>query len=71
MRWWFLDRLRARGRVLSVKLGYNPNSSSLGADVTFLLLGASAIAILAPLAAAAVRIAARRRKAPAPESEAR
>lgn len=37
-----------KGRILAVKWGYNPNSSSLGVDVTFFLLGASALAILTP-----------------------
>ena len=41
--------LRRRGRILSVKWGFNPNSSSLGVDVTFLLLGMAAIALLTPL----------------------
>ncbi len=53
--------LRRRGRVLAVKLGYNPNSSSLGADVTFLVLGAASIAILAPVIGALVRLALGRR----------
>ena len=41
--------LRPRGRILAVKWGYNPNSSSLGVDVTFLLLGLSVITLLTPL----------------------
>ncbi len=40
---------RRRGRVLAVKWGYNPNSSSLGVDVTFLLFGMAAIALLTPI----------------------
>ena len=42
-------KLFRRGRVLQVSFGYNPNSSSLGVDVTFLLFGAvfaSAMAVL-------------------------
>jgi hypothetical protein len=35
--------------VLAAKFGYNPNSSSLGVDVTFLLFGLSAIAMLTPI----------------------
>lgn len=38
-----------KGRVLRATFGCNPNSSSLGVDVTFLLLGATfatAIALL-------------------------
>ena len=40
---------RKRGRVLRATFGCNPNSSSLGVDVTFLLFGAtfaSAIALV-------------------------
>ncbi len=40
---------RKPGRVLAVKWGYNPNSSSLGVDVTFLLFGLSIITLLTPL----------------------
>ena len=36
-----------RGRILRIKLGVNPNSSSLGADVVF-------VALSAPLAAALI-----------------
>lgn len=38
-----------RGRVLQATFGCNPNSSSLGVDVTFLLFGsvfASALAVV-------------------------
>lgn len=35
--------------MLAVKWGFNPNSSSLGVDVTFLLFGMAAIALLTPL----------------------
>jgi hypothetical protein len=44
-----------RGRILAVKWGYNPNSSSLGVDVTFLLLGAAALSLATPVIAALVR----------------
>jgi hypothetical protein len=46
---------RRRGKILAVKWGMNPNSSSLGADVTFLLFGATALGMLTPLVAALVR----------------
>jgi hypothetical protein len=39
-----------------VKLGMNPNSSSLGVDVTFLLVGAAALSFLTPVISALVRI---------------
>jgi len=44
-----------RGRILAVKWGYNPNSSSLGVDVTFLLFGAAALSLATPIVAALVR----------------
>ncbi|MEO6950310.1 MAG: hypothetical protein ABI321_00750 [Polyangia bacterium] len=44
-----LVRLRRGDGILAAKLGYNPNSSSLGVDVTFLLFGVSAIAMLTPV----------------------
>ena len=39
----------ARGKILAVKWGYNPNSSSLGVDVTFLLFGLFAITLFTPI----------------------
>ena len=42
-------RLRDGDGILATKLGYNPNSSSLGVDVTFLIFGISAIAFLTPV----------------------
>lgn len=47
--------MRRRGRVLAVKLGYNPNSSSLGVDVTFLLFGAAALSLFTPVIGALLR----------------
>ena len=44
-----------RGRILAIKWGMNPNSSSLGVDVTFLLLGATALAIVTPVIGALLR----------------
>lgn len=48
-------RFRRRGRVLATRFGLNPNSSSLGVDVTFLLFGAAALSIMTPVMAALVR----------------
>ena len=45
----------ARGRILAIKWGMNPNSSSLGVDVTFLLVGATALAIVTPVIGALLR----------------
>ncbi|MDB4954611.1 MAG: hypothetical protein JWO36_2180 [Myxococcales bacterium] len=44
-----------RGRILAIKWGMNPNSSSLGVDVTFLLVGATALAVLTPVIGALLR----------------
>ena len=46
---------KKRGKVLAVKWGYNPNSSSLGVDVTFLLFGMAAIAFLTPIVSVFLR----------------
>lgn len=45
----------ARGRILAIKWGMNPNSSSLGVDVTFLLLGATALSVVTPVIGALLR----------------
>ena len=58
-----------KGRILAVKWGYNPNSSSLGVDVTFLLLGATAVALATPVSGALLR-ARRPRLDPAPAATA-
>ena len=55
----------ARGRILATKWGMNPNSSSLGVDVTFLLFGASALAVATPVIAALLRL----KKKPATANE--
>lgn len=44
-----------RGRILAIKWGMNPNSSSLGVDVTFLLVGATVLAALTPVVGALLR----------------
>lgn len=44
-----------RGRVLRLKLGYNPNSSSVGSVVTTLLWSATAGSVMLNIAAALLR----------------
>ena len=44
-----------RGRVLRAQIGCNPNSSSLGVDVTFLLFGSAFASVLALFASALLR----------------
>ncbi|HET9625019.1 MAG TPA: hypothetical protein VFP84_26810 [Kofleriaceae bacterium] len=60
---WYARGVR-RGKVLAIKWGMNPNSSSLGVDVTFLLLGATVLAAMTPVVGAVLRW---RRKLPEPE----
>jgi len=47
--------VKRRGRILAIKWGMNPNSSSLGVDVTFLLVGATALAVITPVVGALLR----------------
>ncbi len=47
---------RPPGRILATKWGMNPNSSSLGVDVTFLLFGAAAVAFATPVLGALLRL---------------
>ena len=49
-------RRRPPGRILAVKWGLNPNSSSLGVDVTFLLFGAAALSMATPVLGALLRL---------------
>lgn len=44
-----------RGKILAIKWGMNPNSSSLGIDVTFLLVGATVLAAVTPVIGALLR----------------
>ena len=37
---------KKRGNILRVKLGVNPNSSSLGSDIVFLMIGTPVLVIL-------------------------
>jgi hypothetical protein len=56
------------GRILSVRFGYNPNSSSLGVDVSFLLFGMGAITLLTPVVATLLRMARAPKASPAATS---
>lgn len=48
-------RLKNKGKVLAVKTGSNPNSSSLGVDVTLLLAAGAAAGLLSFLGGTLVR----------------
>lgn len=55
--------------ILAVKWGYNPNSSSLGVDVTFLLFGMSAITLMTPVVAWWLRARAKAATPAPPDSD--
>ncbi len=50
-----LRKSSERGKVLSVKTGSNPNSSSLGVDVTLLLAAGAAAGLLSFLGGSLIR----------------
>lgn len=50
--------LRRRG-ILGLKWGFNPNSSSLAADVGVLMLGTVALSLLAAFVSSVIRLRAR------------
>ena len=45
-----------KGRILKLRLGTNPNSSSLGSDVSLLLVGAVSAMLLVNLLDAGIRL---------------
>jgi hypothetical protein len=53
---------KRKGKVLSVRLGSNPNSSSLGVDVTWLLAGGALVSLLTLAGGTLTRFVLSRRK---------
>ena len=45
-----------KGKILKVRVGSNPNSSSLGSDVSLLLMGAVTVMLLVNLLDAGIRL---------------
>jgi len=45
-----------RGKILQIRYGLNPNSSSIGANLGFLLLGATSLTILVNLLDVGIRL---------------
>lgn len=56
----YIACVRRRGRILAIKWGMNPNSSSLGVDVTFLLVGSTVLAMVTPFIGALLRLRGRK-----------
>ena len=48
------SRLKKKGRILKIRLGYNANSSSISTVVKVLILGASSAVIIINMISAAV-----------------
>jgi hypothetical protein len=60
-------KLKKRGRILRVAPGYNPNSSSLGVDVSFLLFGSMAVTAVTLVVSTALRLWRQKERAEAPK----
>jgi len=60
--------MKRKGKILHVRFGLNPNSSSLGANLGMLLIGATALAILVNLTDAGLRIWLKNRRSGAGEN---
>jgi hypothetical protein len=48
--------MKRKGKILCIRYGVNPNSSSIGTDLSYLLMGAATIAILVNVLDAGLRI---------------
>lgn len=57
-----MEARRKKGKVLAVKLGSNPNSSSLGVDVSLLLGGGALVSLVALVGGTLARWVLRRKK---------
>jgi hypothetical protein len=53
-----------RGRILRVKLGYNPNSSSLGTTVQVLLFGSAVLSVVLVFISTILRVTRRAKGEP-------
>lgn len=60
----------ARRGPLAVRFGFNPNSSSLGIDISFLLMGLAGVSVVTAAASAFLGAARVRGDAQAPDSQA-
>ena len=47
---------KKKGRILGIKLGVNPNSSSIGSDLSVLLIGSTALFFMVNLLDAGLRL---------------
>jgi len=48
--------MKNMGKILKIKAGYNPNSSSIGTQVTGFLFGAAAFSIIANMLFAILKV---------------
>ncbi len=57
-----MKRRASKGKILRVKLGVNPNSSSIGTDLTVFLFSATAVTIIVNLLDVGIRLWLRQRR---------
>ena len=60
--------MKRKGKILHVRFGLNPNSSSLGANLGMLLIGATTLTLLVNLADVGLRIWLKNRRSGAGEN---
>jgi hypothetical protein len=60
--------MKRKGKILHVRFGLNPNSSSLGANLGMLLIGAATLTLLVNLTDAGLRIWLKKRRSGAGEN---
>lgn len=61
---WFERRSKKQGKILKLKLGYNPNSSSIGTGVKIFLWGFVAVTTVVSMVSALITLKNLRRKNP-------
>ncbi len=56
--------MKKRGKILRIRMGVNPNSSSIGADLQAIIYGTAAISMLTVAISALVRLLRRNKQEP-------
>ena len=56
--------MKKRGKILRIRIGFNPNSSSIGADLQAIIYGTAAISMLTVAISALVRLLRRNKQEP-------
>jgi hypothetical protein len=53
--------MKKRGKILRIRMGVNPNSSSIGADLQAIIYGAAAVSMLTVIVSSLVRVLRRKK----------